>query len=308
MSNESDRLYWVALASAGGIGGKTITRLLRHFGSLAEVFGASSDSLCRVPGIGARTAAVIQHIDLPAVEAELAGWSADGLLVLTWADAAYPPNLMRAPHAPPVLFVRGDVLPGDSRAVAIIGTRQPAPQNAALARQMACELAARGWVIVSGLAIGLDTAAHRGALDGGGRTLAVLGSGVQHIYPRRNTKLAEAITEHGAVLSDLHPQAAVSRQSLIARNRITSGLSTAVIVVQSNADSGSVNTAKRAWKQGRAVFAVTGELAGNEALLANGAEPLDPASGDWDALSNRLAAVEIKTPPGGDGSEQMRLF
>lgn len=298
------RLHWVALATAAGVGGRTITRLLQHFGSLEEVLAAPPAALRGVPGVGPQTAAAIAAIDLPAVEAQLAGWEAGGVGVVTWEDAGYPRALLRTPDAPPVLFHRGELLPEDDRAVAIVGTRQPSRRGEALARQMASELARHGWVIVSGLAIGIDTAAHRGALEAGGRTLAVLGSGVENVYPRRAVSLAAQVATSGAVLSELQPGAGVSRQTLIARNRITSGLCRAVIVVQSQADSGSVNTARWAWKQGRAVFAV----AGNEALLAQGAEPIPAGGIDWDDLAARLAGVEIRPPVIEEEAVQSRLF
>lgn len=301
------RLYWVALAATAGVGGRTITRLLQRFGSLEEVLAATPAALQGVPGVGPQTAEAIACVDLPAVEAQLAGWEAAGIRCVTWEDAAYPRVLLRTPDAPPVLFYRGDLLPEDDRAVAIVGTRQPNRRSEALARQMAAELARRGWVIVSGLALGIDMAAHRGALEVGGRTLAVLGSGVQNVYPRRGVALAAQIAASGVVLSEQPPGAGVSRQTLIARNRITSGLCRAVIVVESQADSGSANTARWAWKQGRAVFAVSGLAAGNEALLEQGAEPVLAGGIDWDDLAARLSDVEIR-PPVEEEPVQPRLF
>lgn len=288
------RAHWVGLATAGGIGGRTVTALLGHFGSLEAACAAPETALQAVPGIGPATAAAIRGIDLPAVEAELTLFAQQGISVLTWEDAGYPALLLRTADAPPVLFVRGKLPAGEARTVAVVGTREPAPASAELAGQIGRELAARGWTVVSGLALGIDAAAHRGALTAGGRTLAVLGSGVSAVYPRRNAPLARAIRERGAVLCEVHPRARVNRQSLIARNRITSGLSRAVIVVQSSADSGSANTARRAAEQGRAVFAVTGEEAADAGLVARGATPLDPAALDWDALSEQLDALPVQ--------------
>lgn len=288
------RAHWVALATAGGIGGRTVTALLEHFGSLEAACAAPESALRAVPGIGPSIAAAIRSIDLPAVETELTNFDEQSITVLTWQDDGYPALLMRTGDAPPVLFVRGRLLSEELRTVAVVGTRQPAPASAELAQQIGRELASRGWTVVSGLALGIDTAAHRGALAAGGRTLAVLGSGVSAIYPRRNARLAKAIQDHGAVLCEVHPRAGVSRQGLIARNRITSGLSRAVIVVQSSADSGSANTARRAAEQGRAVFAVTGEDAADATLIARGATPLNPAALDWDALSEQLDALPIE--------------
>jgi DNA processing protein len=285
------KVHWVALATAGRVGGKTITALLQRFAVLDNVFDAPVAELERVPGVGPVTAQAIVGIDLVAVEAACDRWEQQEIAVITWQDRAYPPNLLLCDDAPPVLFVRGVLRRADWRAVAVIGTRQPKPASAELAHRMGFELARRGWAIVSGLALGIDAAAHRGALDAGGRTLAVLGSGLLRIYPNSHTALADSIARSGALLSELHPEATVNRQNLIARNRITSGLSRAVIVVQSGEDSGSVSTVRRAWAQGRAVLAVTGEDAGGEALLAGGAEPLSLDGLDWDALSERLGAI-----------------
>ncbi|HLV43814.1 MAG TPA: DNA-processing protein DprA [Aggregatilineales bacterium] len=306
VSREDARVHWVALAAAAGVGGRTITRLLQHFGSLEQVFTAGDDRLLAIPGVGQRTAAAIRAVSLTAVEADMARWAAEGIETLTWEDPGYPANLLRSPLAPPVLFVRGELLPADARAVAIVGTRQPGPAEAQLARQMGLEFSRHGWTVVSGLALGIDAAAHRGALEAGGRTLAVLGSGLNCLYPSRHAALAGQIAGQGAVLSELSPEAAVSRQALIARNRITSGLCRAVIVVQSRADSGSANTAKWAWRQGRAVFAMAGEPAGNAALIAAGAEPIAPEGEDWDALSARLEQAEIREPV--EEPSQPRLF
>ena len=215
--------------------------------------------LQQVSGVGPKTAAAITQIDLDQVEADLTQFKQAGLITITWEDRDnYPTNLLRADDAPPVLYVKGDLSPSDTRAVAIVGTRQPDQSAALFAHNLAFELASRGWTIVSGLALGIDTAAHRGALAAKGRTLAVLGSGLLKVYPDQNIHLAGDISESGALLSELHPHTTVSAQNLIARNRITSGLSKAVIVVQAHDDSGSVSTARRAWKQGRAVFAAAG--------------------------------------------------
>ena len=285
--------HWVALATTARVGGKTITRLLAHFGSLEAILSATPEELIRVPRVGPRTAAAIASIDLGATEAEIARLAEQDVRILTWEDAAYPPNLLRCDDAPPVLFLRGELAPAHSQAVAIVGTRQPEERAASLAYRMGYELARRGWTIVSGLAIGVDTAAHRGALAAGGRTLAVLGSGVLNVYPRRNRSLAGAIMGSGVVLAEVHPEAAVSPQNLIARNRITSGLSRAVIVVEAAEDSGSLSTARRARQQGRKVFTVTGGDAGCEELLAAGAEALDPETIDWDALAERLGSNSL---------------
>jgi DNA processing protein len=302
------KVHWVALVTAARAGGKMLTRLLAHFGSLEAVFQATPNQLMQVPRVGPRTAAAIAAVDLPAVEADLARFAEMGIRVITWEDPAYPANLLCCDDAPPVLFVRGELSPGDARAVAIIGTRKPTEPGATLAHSLAHELAGRGWTIVSGLAIGVDTAAHQGALEAEGRTLAVLGSGLAAIYPQRNVPLAEAVTERGAVLAEVHPEATVSAQNLIARNRIASGLSRAVIVVQSATDGGSMTTARRAREQGRTVFAVTGCGTGCDLLIEQGAEALTPGHIDWDILSERLDRIVVRPPTDESGRSQPHLL
>ncbi len=301
--------HWVALTTQAGVGGKSITRLLRHFGSLEAVLTAAPDEIQQVRHIGPKIAAALARIDLPAAEAEVARFAAQGVQTVTWEDRDYPANLLLSEHAPPVLFVRGALDPAaDPHAVAVVGTRTPTRDSAALAQRIAHELVARGWTIVSGLALGVDTAAHRGALEAGGRTLAVLGCGVSAVYPRQNVALAGEIEHCGAVLCEVHPEAQVSKQALIARNRITSGLSRAVIVVQSGEDGGSMVTAHRARAQHREVFAVTGGGSGCEALLKSGAVALDPDALDFDALAARLDAIVITPPEPPHESDQPRLL
>lgn len=297
-SHSMSREHWIALTSVPGVGGKTVTRLLRHFGSTAAILAATPAELAAVPRLSDTQAQAIARLSLSHIEERIAGYEAQGIQVVTWEEPAYPGNLLLTSDAPPVLYLRGALQPTDSRAVAIVGTRQPHPDRAALARQLASELARRGWAIVSGLALGIDAAAHQGALSGGGRTLAVLGSGVDSIYPRRHAKLAAQIVEQGAVLAEVAPGTEITRQNLIARNRLTSGLAKAVIVVQSSADSGTANTARRAREQDRSVFVVIGD--GDEQLLAEGNIGLASDAIDVDTLSARLETLEIHRPPDDD--------
>jgi DNA processing protein len=287
------KVHWVALAMTGRIGGKTMTRLLSHFGSLEAAIEATPEELKRVPYVGEATARAISLIDLPRVKALCAELTRQGIEAITVEDMRYPANLLKCEGAPPVLFVRGSFDQRDSLAVAIVGTREPQPESAELAYALGCELAARGWAVISGLALGIDAAAHRGALTSGGRTIAVLGSGLRRVYPPVHEELAIQIAAHGAVISELPPDEQVSAQTLIARNRITSGLSRAVIVVQSGEDSGSMSTARKARIQNRGVFAVLGGDTGCDALIASGAAPLNPDKINYDELSERLEGIQI---------------
>jgi DNA processing protein len=279
--------HWVALASIANLGGKSITRLLAAYGSLEAVFEIPPNQLTEVKGIGPKTAEAIAGLDLAKVGGEISDFTARGIKILTWEHADYPPNLLRCDDAPPILFVRGGLI-ANPRVVAIVGTRTPTATRSDLAHQMGKALADRSWLIVSGMALGIDTAAHRGALEVGGGTIAVLGCGVDRIYPPDNHDLAHQITQHGALLAEVYPPVTVSPQNLMARNRITSGLSVATIVIEASEDSGSVSTARRALTQGRGVFAVTGDNGGCDALISEGAQPLEPDFCDWGDLSAKL--------------------
>lgn len=302
------KLYWVALTTSARIGGKLATRLLKHFGSLEAVFAADAAELMRVRGIGENTADALKRTDLSAVQCTLDRLTESGIDVVTWEEPVYPQNLLCIPDAPPVLFVRGELRKDDARAVAIVGTRQPSAEALTWAERSAFELSKRGWCIVSGLAIGIDTAAHTGALESGGRTLAVLGSGLENIYPKRNVSLAKSIAENGALVSEVLPEQSVNRQGLITRNRITSGLSRGIIVVQSTKDSGSINTARRAKKQGRCIYVIDDGTPAYNQLLDDGAIPLPAGQIDWDSLSDDLDRLSVKPVENRDEDMQQRLL
>ena len=287
--------HWLALSSVPGIGGVTARRLIERFGNVEAVFDAAEEELLQVPRITQETVARLRAVSLDALEAELASLSGDNLDIVTWDDDDYPANLRSLNDAPPLLFVQGDLRPGDAQAVAIVGTREPSGQKHAFAEWLAAELAGRGLTIVSGLALGIDSAAHRGALQaaGGGRTLAVLGSGLRVIHPRENVPLAEEIARSGALLSEVHPDTSPRGPNLMARDRIISGLSRAVIVIEAGDKSGSLDTAAKARHQGRPLFAVPGSP-GTEALLAAGAERLDTKALDLDCLSQRIRLSTVR--------------
>jgi DNA processing protein len=292
-----DRAHWVALATIPGVGGKTIQALREHFGELDDILGASSDELRKVRGVGPKISQAIQTIDLAQVEADIARFEAEGIQTIIAPDYGHYPAQLRRGLAdwPPVLFARGTLVPRiQTPAVAIVGSRWPRPERRTLAHAIAVELARRGLAIVSGLALGVDAAAHRGALDAGGRTLAVLGCGLKRIYPEENASLVEDIVNDGAVLSEIHPELPVAPQKLVARNRIISGLSQAVIVVEAGQDSGSLIAARRAWDQGRVVFAVAGGDVGCDALIADGAEAIEVEEINWDELARRIAKGTVE--------------
>ena len=282
--------HWLALTTVAGIGGVTARKMIERFGDVEAIFGASPEELCEIPRVTEAMAAQILAAPIEQLESELLSLNDEGIDMLTWDDARFPVLLRPLPDAPMVLFMRGTVKRTDSNAVAIVGTREPTGSAVELAQAIGRELAARGLTVISGLALGIDTAGHRGALETG-RTIAVLGSGIRHIHPRENVELAEEIIGRGAILSELHPTTPPKGQSLMARDRIISGLSRAVIVVEASENSGSLDTASKAIKQGRLVYAVPGS-AGTDRLLAGGAQRIDPSAMNFDRLT-----AELNEPP-----------
>jgi DNA processing protein len=273
-----DLISWVALSLI--LGGKTIDRLLTHFGSIDAVICASEADLQAVPRIGPKLSAAIRAIDLERTRAAVQSWLADGIDILRRDDPGYPALLRACDDAPPILFRRGTANPDQT--IAIVGTRSPSAAGRRYAHEAAATLAARGWWIASGMALGIDTAAHRGALDAGGSTIGVLGCGIRTIYPPENTALFAQVRQAGALLSEVHPDSAPNSSALVARNRITSGISRAVIIVEAGATSGSLHAARFARQQGRLVYTVDTDHDGNRQLLAEGAQPLDPNAGGND--------------------------
>ncbi len=213
---------------------------------------------------------------------------------LTQQDAAYPVRLREMKRPPALLFGQGELRPEDGEAVAIVGTRKPAAAAAKLTLALSYELAERGFTIVSGLALGIDTEAHRGALQTRfGRTVAVLGSGLDTIHPKSNLALARQICQRGALLSEHPAETPLSPQYLVARDRLISGLSRALMVMETALDGGAMYAAAFAQQQNRLVFALPGSP-GCDALINQGALPLDPSNLDLDYLSLQIRTY---TPP-----------
>lgn len=251
----------VRLALVPGVGPRTRRALLERFGTSAAVLRALPSQLREVQGVGpvlsAKIAAAQHEID---AEQVLALCNEHGIAILTEADGTYPNALRQIPDPPAVLFLRGELKPQDALAVAIVGTRHPTAYGLRQAERLAGSLARAGLTIVSGLARGIDAAAHRGALAAGGRTLAVLASGLLNIYPPEHRSLAEQIALQGALLTEAPPQAEPLAGVFPQRNRIISGLSLGVIVIEAGDQSGALITARHALEQGREVFAVPGRI------------------------------------------------
>jgi DNA processing protein len=249
------------LACAPKIGCIRRKRLLERFGSPRAVFAASREDLASVEGVSAAVARTIADLAQSPVAVETIDLCRRrGVDMLVESTAGYPRLLSQIDDPPGVLFVRGGFEPCDALAVAIVGARHASAYGRRIASQLAGGLARAGCTIVSGLARGIDAAAHRGALDAGGRTIAVLGSGVLEIYPPEHADLALEVTRHGAVVSETPPLMEPQSGAFPARNRIISGLCLGTIVVEAADRSGSLITARLAGEQGREVFAVPGPI------------------------------------------------
>ena len=256
-----ERDAYVALNLMEGVGPVTVRTLAAGLGSVAALFEAPADALRAVPG--AAPAAVAKLLDQRGRTdgaAERGRAERLGLRVLTPLDEAYPP-LLREIHDPPLaLYVRGAFAPADKQAIAVVGTRHATHYGRETADLLAYQLVKAGFTVVSGLARGIDTAAHRGALKAGGRTLAVLGAGPDRLYPPENAGLADAIAAQGAVLTEFPLGREPDKTTFPIRNRIVSGLAMGVLVVEAASGSGALHTAHAAADQGRLVFAVPGRI------------------------------------------------
>jgi DNA processing protein len=275
----NDKRYWVGFNLVKGIGAVRLQALLDRFGDLETAWKASLFELAGAgisPKLAERVTKVRASVNLDEFMAQA---EAAGIRILTWLDDEYPQHLKEIDQPPPVLYLRGEITLEDSWAVAIVGTRAVTPYGRQITEELATVLADNGVTVVSGLARGVDAIAHSAALKAGGRTLAVLGSGVDKLYPPENRPLAEKIILQGAVVSDYVPGTPPESANFPPRNRIISGLSMATVVVEAGDTSGALITAEFAVEQGRDVFAIPGNVyapqsKGTNRLLQNGAKAL----------------------------------
>ena len=276
LSNETISL--IHLNMIQGIGLKTIQVLRDVFGSAERALQATTDELNKIDQLTPAMCDLLQRkpVQQP-IERELELIQEYGCQVLTLYDAAYPAPLKEIDTPPIVLYIRGELTPEDSLSLSIVGSRDAKDYGRKASYRLSYQLAQRGLTIVSGLARGIDTAAHRGALEAGGRTIAVMGSGLSFIYPATNTDLAEKITESGALISEFPMETTPKPNNFPRRNRIISGLTLGTVVVEASNRSGALITARLAGEQGREVFAVPGEIfselsTGTHRLINNGAK------------------------------------
>ncbi len=309
-----DRRYWIGFNLVKGIGPVKFRRLLDHFGDLEAAWNASLPALVEA-GIDRRSIENLHQVRAGSdLDDELRLIDRLGVQVLTWDDPDYPANLRSIAQPPPILYVKGALTPADEWAVAVVGTRHGTPYGREAARDLSAALAANGVTVVSGLARGIDAIAHKAALDAGGRTLAVLGSGLGNIYPPEHGLLAEAIARAGAVLSDYALNTPPDSVNFPPRNRIISGLAKGVLVVEAGEGSGALITSDFAAEQGRDVFAVPGSIfqraaQGTNKLIQQGAKLVNSAADVLEELN--LASVNehraARTVLPADATEQRLL-
>jgi len=291
-------LPWFCLKSVPGIGNHLFKRLIDRFHLPEAVFQASRHELLEIEGISQRQADAILNYEAPgSIKTELEQTDQKGFEIITQADSAYPPLLKEIPDPPPFLYVSGS-LDGSSKNIAVVGSRNPTAYGISATQNLCADLTAHGITIVSGMAVGIDTAAHRGALAGKGNTIAVLGSGFNKIYPSQNRSLFKRISEEGAVISEFALNTEPEAHHFPIRNRIISGMSMGTIVVEATRRSGSLITARLAADQNREVFAVPGSIqsfksTGTHALIKQGAKLVENAR---DVIEELAAYMDMEPP------------
>jgi DNA processing protein len=256
-----EKAWWIALHMVPGVGRITFKKLVEYFGHPRAVLQATAGQLTRVSGIGPKIAATITGFQAArAVERELRLAEHHRCRILTQVEESYPSLLKTIEDPPPVLYVKGEIGEAAAPGIAIVGSRRPSTYGKVVAEQLARALVASGVTVVSGLARGIDSVAHAGALANDGRTIAVLGCGLAYMYPPENRPLAERISRQGAVVSEFPMTTKPDRLNFPLRNRTISGLSLGTVVVEAGERSGALITAQWALEQGREVFAVPGNV------------------------------------------------
>lgn len=259
------------------IGTFRLKKLLEFFGQPQNIFGVPQERLTRVCGIGPKIAQKIRSIKKEDIDKEISLAKNLGLKIVTLDDPDYPENLKNIADPPIILYLKGELEKEDNFSLAIVGSRRASFYGLSLAEKFAFQLSENGFTIISGLARGIDSRAHQGALKYKGRTLAVIGSGLNNLYPSENQALAEKIAQNGAVISEFPLQTPPFKQNFPRRNRLISGLSLGVLVVEAARNSGALITADFALEQGREVFALPGKIDsdtsfGTNALIKDGAK------------------------------------
>jgi len=299
MSAAAATADWLRLTLVPGIGNQTQRKLLKTFGLPTAIFGASRDALASAVGDSAAT--LLLQTDNEAAIAQALTWSErpDQHLVCL-ADPDYPQALLEIPDPPTVLYVRGRLELLNQASVAVVGSRNPTPQGTANAERFAAALAATGLSVTSGLALGIDAAAHRGALAAGGASVAFIGTGNDRVYPAANRQLAIDLARLGTIVSEFPLGTPPLASNFPRRNRLISGFAKGVLVVEATTESGSLITARLAAEQGREVFAVPGSIhspqsRGCHRLIKQGAKLVETVADILDELRPSSRAPEVST-------------
>jgi DNA processing protein len=301
--NPARKAPWIALQLLSGIGSVTLRRLIDHFGSAEAAMGARRDDLEAIRWLSPRIREVLQKGPDPgAVDRCVTTLEALGAWVLTYLDQAYPPLLREIPDPPPVLYGLGNPAHLCGRSMAIVGSRNASSYGSMAAKKLSAALAREGFTVVSGLALGIDTAAHESALQAGGASVGVKGCGIDYPYPRQNRNLILRMAERGAVITEFPPGVLPEPKNFPIRNRIISGLSMGVIVVEAGLKSGSLISASCALEQGREVMAVPGNIfsptsRGTHWLIKQGARLVEDLSDVIDELGIQRKNTAPETDP-----------
>ncbi len=308
-------LEWVALSLTPGLGPTRSRKLVKHFGSAEAVFRASLTELesTGIKAVSAQSLATGKSAEL--AREELARAAEAGVAIVSLDDPSYPPRLIEIYDPPLLLYVRGNTQALTMPGIAMVGTRHPTPYGSGMAERLACDLAAQGLVVISGMARGIDTASHRGAITAKSKTIAVFGTGVDVIYPKENSRLSEQILAcGGALISEFSLGTFAAPQNFPIRNRILSGMSIGVLVVEAAEYSGTRITARLALEQNRDVFAVPGNVTnknswGPNTLIKQGAKLVATWEDVWEDLPTEVRlALTPATPPESQGSSPASLF
>jgi DNA processing protein len=298
---DAELASWVALTQVPGLGGEGMRRLLTAFGSPEQIFAASHLALRQhvKPAVAEAIARGPDETELDS----LADWlSAEGNCIVTLADHDYPQALLNIPDPPPLLYAKGNRALLNQSSLAIVGSRNATAQGIGHAESFSSAISTAGLCIVSGMAHGIDSAAHRGGLRGRGSSIAVVGTGLDRVYPAVNRELAHELAEGGLLLSEFSLGTPPLAANFPRRNRIISGLSLGCLVVEAGMQSGSLITARMALEQGREVFAIPGSIhspqaKGCHSLIKQGAKLVENAQDILDELSNHIPGLPLATPP-----------
>lgn len=300
--DDYEKACWIGINMNRKVTPRRFLLLLSAFPDVEEIWKASREKLSRVEGFSDAAEEFCENRDKEKLKRELREIEELGAEVVTLNEDRYPEQLRPLEYPPPVLYILGDYRSDDQLSLAVVGTRKCSTYGEVVAHRIGKELVDLGLTVVSGMANGIDTHAHRAALEGGGRTLAVLGTGLKKIYPKNNLSLMESIVDDGAVISEFPLHQGPERWTFPQRNRIISGLSRGTLVVEAGEQSGALITARCALEQGREVYAIPGDVRretcrGNHALIKDGAKLVETAEDVLEELEDCQAALPL-----GEGS------